>query len=122
MAYEQDFLVLGSGIAGLSFALRAAQHGQVSLVTKKASTESATNYAQGGIAAAKGFNDRFDAGIVPLEAILEGLSLAALSRDGDLAVAVEGRADDFHEISDLSTRPELSGVLTSFVGQRSLDP
>ncbi|NRA02719.1 MAG: L-aspartate oxidase [Myxococcales bacterium] len=61
MAYEQDFLVLGSGIAGLSFALRAAQHGQVSLVTKKASTESATNYAQGGIAAVVASDDSFEA-------------------------------------------------------------
>ncbi len=63
MAYEQDFLVLGSGIAGLSFALRAAQHGQVSLVTKKASTESATNYAQGGIAAVVATDDSFEAHI-----------------------------------------------------------
>ena len=48
---ETRFLVLGSGIAGLSFALRVAEHGPVVVVTKKAPTESATNYAQGGIAA-----------------------------------------------------------------------
>ena len=46
-----DFLVIGSGVAGLSFALRAAAHGTVCVVTKKASAESNTNYAQGGIAA-----------------------------------------------------------------------
>ena len=51
MQSECDFLVLGSGIAGLSFALRMAEHGSVSVVTKKGSAESATNYAQGGIAA-----------------------------------------------------------------------
>ena len=51
MQNECDFLVLGSGIAGLSFALRMAEHGSVSIVTKKGSAESATNYAQGGIAA-----------------------------------------------------------------------
>jgi len=46
-----DFLVLGSGAAGLSFALSVADHGTVGVVTKKASAESNTNYAQGGIAA-----------------------------------------------------------------------
>lgn len=50
MAIESDFLIIGSGIAGLSFALKASQHGSVSIITKKANTESNTNYAQGGIA------------------------------------------------------------------------
>ena len=46
-----DYLVIGSGVAGLSFALRAAETGSVCVVTKKESAESNTNYAQGGIAA-----------------------------------------------------------------------
>src|SRR6201993_5141621 len=46
-----DFIVLGSGIAGLSFALKVARHGRVGIVTKKDRAESNTNYAQGGIAA-----------------------------------------------------------------------
>lgn len=54
------FLVVGSGIAGLQFALLAADHGSVRIVTKKESQESNTNYAQGGIAAVLSPLDDFD--------------------------------------------------------------
>ena len=60
MRARSDFLVLGRGIAGLSFALRAAEHGSVAVVTKKGSAESATNYAQGGIAAVTSPEDSFE--------------------------------------------------------------
>jgi L-aspartate oxidase len=46
-----DFLILGSGIAGLSYALKVAEYGKVFIVTKVAEDESNTKYAQGGIAA-----------------------------------------------------------------------
>jgi L-aspartate oxidase len=53
-------LVVGSGIAGLQFALLAAEKGAVWVVTKKESRESNTNYAQGGIAAAVSPLDDFE--------------------------------------------------------------
>ena len=49
---KTDYLVVGSGIAGLNFALKAAKYGRVTVVTKKEIIESNTNLAQGGIAAA----------------------------------------------------------------------
>ncbi len=59
MEKEYDFLVLGSGIAGLSFAIKAASLGTVAVVTKKSKVESNTNYAQGGIAAVTNDDDTF---------------------------------------------------------------
>jgi L-aspartate oxidase len=55
-----DFLVLGSGIAGLSFALKMSPRGRVAIVTKKQRAESNTNYAQGGIAAVTSKEDSFE--------------------------------------------------------------
>src|SRR5512138_863169 len=55
-----DCLVLGSGVAGLSFALKVAPLGRVAIITKKDRAESNTNYAQGGIAAVTSKEDSFE--------------------------------------------------------------
>ncbi|MBN1827981.1 MAG: L-aspartate oxidase [Deltaproteobacteria bacterium] len=60
MEIRTDFLVIGSGLAGLFFAIRAADIGTVAVVTKKDKIESSTNYAQGGIAAVMAEDDCFD--------------------------------------------------------------
>ncbi len=60
MEIQTDYLVIGTGIAGLSFALEAAKSGSVVIVTKKEMAEGATNYAQGGIASVFDPEDSFE--------------------------------------------------------------
>ncbi len=60
MKRKTDFLVIGSGIAGLTFALKAASFGKVAIVTKAELKDSNTMYAQGGIAAVFSEPDNFE--------------------------------------------------------------
>jgi L-aspartate oxidase len=60
MKKRTDFLVIGSGIAGLSFALKAASYGRVTVVTKANLEDTNTRYAQGGIAAVFSEPDNFE--------------------------------------------------------------
>jgi L-aspartate oxidase len=57
---EYDFVVIGSGIAGLSFALKAAKHGSVAVITKRKGADTNTAWAQGGIACVTSNEDSFE--------------------------------------------------------------
>ena len=57
---EYDFVVIGSGIAGLSFALKAARHGSVAVITKRKGADSNTAWAQGGVACVTSDEDSFE--------------------------------------------------------------
>ena len=99
MAHSCDFLVIGSGIAGLSFALRAAEHGSVIVVTKKGTAESATNYAQGGIAAVLGPEDSFEAHV--RDTLIAG---AGLCDESAVRFVVEHGPDAARSLIELGVR------------------
>ncbi|MBD3321264.1 MAG: L-aspartate oxidase [Chitinivibrionales bacterium] len=69
-----DFLVIGSGIAGLNFAINASQYGKVVIITKKSDTDSNSNRAQGGIACVLDPTDHFSKHIDDTLATGKGLS------------------------------------------------
>ena len=83
-AHESRFcryLVIGSGIAGLQFALLAAASGRVQVITKKESQESNSNYAQGGIAAVVAPGDDFELHVQDTLAAGDGLCKETVVRD-----------------------------------------
>ncbi len=60
MVYRYDFLVIGSGIAGMSFALKVAKYGKVAIIAKNSLEDANTYYAQGGIASVTNPWDNFE--------------------------------------------------------------
>ena len=60
---KTDFLVIGSGLSGLYFALNASKYGKCLVVTKDRISEANTKYAQGGVAAVFGKEDSFESHI-----------------------------------------------------------
>lgn len=85
---EFDFIVIGSGIAGLTFALKAASKGSVALVTKRRLADSNTAWAQGGVACVTSDEDSFDLHI--RDTITAGAGLC--HEDAVRAVVTEGPA------------------------------
>jgi L-aspartate oxidase len=94
-----DFLILGSGIAGLSFALKVAPHGRVAIVTKKDRAESNTNYAQGGIASVTSKEDSFELHVRDTLEAGAGLCQESVVR----AIVEEGPAR-IHELIELGMK------------------
>jgi len=85
---EFDYVVLGSGIAGLSFALKAAEKGSVALVTKRRLADSNTAWAQGGVACVVSQEDSFDLHI--RDTLVAGANLC--NEEAVRAVITEGPA------------------------------
>lgn len=73
MRENTDFLVIGAGIAGLTFALKVAAHGRVVVIMKRGPYDSNTAYAQGGIAAVSMPDDSFDSHVRDTEVAGGGL-------------------------------------------------
>ena len=96
MIYTTDFLVIGSGISGLSFALKASTLGKVTIVTKKEKVDTATNLAQGGIAAVLSKDDSFDLHIQ--DTLKSG---AGLCNEEIVRLVVENGPDRIRELISL---------------------
>ena len=79
-AHSTEFLVIGSGLAGLYYALHVADQGLVTIVTKRGSSESNTNYAQGGIASVFDRTDSFASHIEDTLRVGAGLCHAEVVR------------------------------------------
>ena len=99
MSERFDFLVLGGGIAGLFFALKAAKHGRVAVLTKRARNEGATRYAQGGIAAVQAEDDTFEAHVA--DTLTAG---AGLCREAAVEVCVREGPDRLRELREFGVQ------------------
>jgi L-aspartate oxidase len=95
MTINCDFLVIGSGVAGLTFALDASAHGEVVLVTKRGRADANTTWAQGGIAAVVDRADTFDAHIK--DTLVAG---AGLSHPKSVEVCVREAPERIKDLRD----------------------
>lgn len=110
---EFDTIVIGSGIAGLSYALRAAEVGSVAIITKRSLEESNTSRAQGGVACVISQEDSFDTHI--RDTLVAGAGIC--DQDAVKAIVTEGPAR-IAELIELGVRFDLRD---SANGSRELD-
>ena len=99
MESKTDFLVIGSGIAGLTYALKVARYGQVTIITKATEEESNTKYAQGGIAGVMHHPDTFESHVH--DTLIAG---AGLCNESIVRMVVTEGADRIKEIVAWGTR------------------
>lgn len=99
MELKTDFLVIGSGVAGLSFALKAASLGKVLILTKANKDESNTKYAQGGIAAVVSNMDTFESHVADTLDAGDGLC-----REDIVRMVVEQGPQRIQELIDYGAR------------------
>jgi L-aspartate oxidase len=99
MNLKTDILIIGSGIAGLYTALKISEYADVILITKKDTTESNTNYAQGGIASVMSMNDSFDKHIE--DTLISG---AGLCRKNTVEILVKEGPDRIKDLMDIGTK------------------
>jgi len=102
MRLEYDFLVLGSGVAGLSFARIAAQYGRVAVLNKRRLDDTSTSHAQGGIASVLDENDSFE--LHTEDSLLAG---AGQCRENAVRVTVEEGPQRLLELAALGCHFDL---------------
>lgn len=99
-----DFLVLGSGLAGLAFALKVAPYGRVVILSKAQAPSTNTSMAQGGIAAVMGADDSFDSHI--RDTLVAG---AGLCREEAVRTVVEAAPSVIQELMDWGIHFDVTG-------------
>nr|WP_320014055.1 L-aspartate oxidase [uncultured Desulfobacter sp.] len=102
---ETDFLVIGSGVAGLSYALKVAQFGRVTIITKKKIYKTNTALAQGGVAAVFSKTDSFENHVADTLAAGDGLCAEDVVR-----MVVENGPERIRELVDLGAQFNLDGA------------
>jgi len=101
---ETDFLIIGSGVAGLSYALKVAQFGRVTIITKKKIYKTNTALAQGGVAAVFSKTDSFENHVADTLASGDGLCAEDVVR-----MVVENGPERIRELVDLGAQFNLDG-------------